>query len=281
MGDLGSPLRGIESCSPRAAEYASLMTYAFLGAGKMALALVHGMLRAKVCGAADILVSSRSRPGLENFVAATAVRPMASNAEAVAAADLVVLCVKPTDALKAVRDGGADWSGKILVSVATGLKIGALQEAAPGARVIRAMPNTAAMVGKSATALAADARASGKDIAAAQKIFGAVGSVFPVAENHLDAVTGVSGSGPAYIYLVMEALSDGGVACGLPRKLALDLAVQTIQGAAEMVASTQEHPAVLREMVTSSGGTTIAALGVLEKQAVRAAAARSKELSGE
>jgi pyrroline-5-carboxylate reductase len=151
------------------------------------------------------------------------------------------------------------------------------------------MPNTAAMVGKSATAIAADEAVSRKDLAVAEKIFQAVGEVFPVSENQLDAVTGLSGSGPAYIYLVMEALSDGGVACGLPRKLALDLAIQTIQGAAEMAASTKEHPAVLREMVTSPGGTTIAALTALENAATRAAfigavqaaARRSKELSGE
>ena len=265
------------------------MTYAFLGAGKMALALVHGMLRAKLCGPSDVVVSSRSNAGLENFIAATSARSVSGNAEAVAAADVVVLCVKPGDALQALEEAGESWKGKVLVSVVTGLKIARLREAAPGARVVRAMPNTAAMVGKSATALAADEQASRKDVAAAEKIFRAVGAVFPVGESQLDAVTGLSGSGPAYIYLIMEALSDGGVAAGLPRKLALDLAVQTVQGAAEMAASTREHPALLREMVTSPGGTTIAALATLEKAAVRsafigavqAAAARSKELSGE
>jgi len=255
----------------------------------MALALVHGMLRAKLCGPADIVVSSRSRSGLESLVAATSVLAVASNADAVAAADVVVLCVKPLDAIKALQESGANWKGKLLVSVATGLKISALREAAPGSRVIRAMPNTAAMVGKSATAVAAGESASRKDLATVEKIFKAVGEVFSVGENQLDAVTGLSGSGPAYIYLVMEALSDGGVACGLPRKLALDLAIQTIQGAAEMAASTKEHPALLREMVTSPGGTTIAALTALENaatraafiSAVQAAARRSKELSGE
>lgn len=255
----------------------------------MALALVHGVLRAKLCAASDIVASSRSKAGLENLVAATSVKGVATNADAIRAADVVILCVKPTDALKALSEAGADWTGKLLVSVVTGLKIARLREAAPGSRVIRAMPNTAAMVGKSATAIAADESATRKDIAAAEKIFKAVGGVFPVSESQLDAVTGLSGSGPAYIYLVMEALSDGGVAAGLPRKLALDLAIQTVQGAAEMAVSTKEHPAMLREMVTSPGGTTIAALGVLEKaalrsafiDAVKAAAKRSKELSGD
>ncbi len=265
------------------------MTYAFLGAGKMAFALVHGILRAKLCSASDIVVSSRSRSGLESLVAATSVRAVASNADAVNGADVVILCVKPADALKALSDAGANWKGKLLISVATGLKISTLRDAAPGSRVIRAMPNTAAMVGKSATAIAAGDSASRKDLAATERIFRAVGEVFSVAEGQLDAVTGLSGSGPAYIYLIMEALSDGGVACGLPRKLALDLAIQTIQGAVEMAASTKEHPAVLRDMVTSPGGTTIAGLTVLENAAVRAAfigavqaaSQRSRELSGD
>jgi len=265
------------------------MKYAIIGAGKMALALTHGMLRSKLCATADITVASRSKSGLQNFAAATSVRTAASNAEAVGGAEVVLLCVKPADALQALHEAGDVWKGKLLVSVVTGLKIAKLREAAPGCRVIRAMPNTAAMVGMSATAIAGGEKSTRGDLKTAEQIFQAVGGVFPVSENQLDAVTGLSGSGPAYIYLVMEALSDGGVAAGLPRKLALDLTIQTVLGAAEMAASTKEHPALLREMVTSPGGTTIAALGVLEKAAVRsafidavkAAAKRSLELSGE
>lgn len=265
------------------------MKYAFLGAGKMALALVHGMLRANLCTASDIIVSSRSRTGLQNFIAATEVCSVSSNAEAASQADVIVLSVKPTDALVALDSAAGGLKGKLLISVATGLKIDRLRKAASGATVIRAMPNTAAMVGKSATAIAADESATPEQIATAEKIFEAVGAVHIVSENQLDAVTGLSGSGPAFIYLVMEALSDGGVAAGLPRKLALELAVQTVAGAAEMAASTHEHPALLREMVTSPGGTTIAGLGALEAaatrsafiSAIKAAAARSKELSGD
>jgi pyrroline-5-carboxylate reductase len=265
------------------------MRYAFLGAGKMAMALIQGMLRANLCSASEITVSSRSRTGLENLAAATAVRAAASNAEAVTEADTVLLCVKPSDALRAMEEAGEALEGRLLVSVVTGLKISALCEAAAGCRVIRAMPNTAAMVGRSATAVAAHKDATREDIETAERIFGAVGEVFSVAEDALDAVTGLSGSGPAFVYLVMEALADGGLAAGLPRALALDLAIQTVAGAAEMAASTKEHPALLREMVASPGGTTIAGLVVLEGAAVRsafinavtAAAARSKELSGE
>ncbi len=155
--------------------------------------------------------------------------------------------------------------------------------------MVRAMPNTAATIGRSATAIAADQDTPREDVATAERVFGAVGKVFSVAEDQLDAVTGLSGSGPAFVYLVMEALSDGGLAAGLPRALALDLAIQTVAGAAEMAASTKEHPALLREMVTSPAGTTIAGLLVLEDagvrsaliNAVKAAAARSRELSGQ
>ena len=269
--------------------YCEGMKYAFLGAGKMTLALIHGMLRAKLCAAGDITVASRSTAGLENLVEATSVRAAGSNAEAVKAGDAVICCVKPNDALKALADAADAFAGKLLVSVVTGMKIAQIERAVPGSRVVRAVPNTAAMVGKSATALAAGQAATRQDIEVASAIFRAVGEVFDVHESHLDAVTGLSGSGPAFIYLVLEALSDGGVAAGLPRKLALELAIQTVAGAAEMAARTNEHPAVLREMVTSPGGTTIAGLSKLEDAAVRsafigavkAATSRATELSGE
>jgi pyrroline-5-carboxylate reductase len=264
------------------------MRYAFLGAGKMAMALIQGALRANLCSSSEITVSSRSHGGLESLVGATGVRAAASNAEAVADADTVVLCVKPSDATKALGEAGSALDGRLLISVVTGLKIATLRQAAPNCRIVRAMPNTAAMVGRSATAIAVGGEISRDDAATAERIFSSVGEVFPVAEDQLDAVTGLSGSGPAFVYLVMEALSDGGVAAGLSRKLAQDLAIQTVAGAAEMATSTKEHPALLREMVTSPGGTTIAGLAVLESGAVRsafigavkAAAARSKELSG-
>ncbi len=254
----------------------------------MALALVHGMLRAKHCAASDVIVASRSQAGLESLVAATSVHAAATNAEAVAEADVVILCVKPGDVLKALEQASGALKGKLLISVVTGMKTSVLNDAAPGCRVVRAMPNTAALVGKSATALASDETATRKDVEIATKIFKAVGEVFEVQESQLDAVTGLSGSGPAFIYLILEALSDAGVTLGLTRKLSLELAIQTLAGVAEMAASTKEHPAVLREMVTSPGGTTIAGLNVLEEAAVRsafvsavkAAAARSRELSG-
>lgn len=264
------------------------MKYAFLGAGKMAHALVQGILRTQLCEPDDIIVASRSASTLESLVAATSVQAAASNVDAVRAADVVVLCVKPVDVASALAQAGDALQGKLLLSVVTGMTIGQLSKLAGHERIIRAMPNTAALIGLSATALTAPASISKADLELATSLFEAVGEVFAIKEEQLDAVTGLSGSGPAYIYLIIEALSDGGVAVGLPRKLALDLAIQTVAGAAEMAASTNEHPAILREMVTSPGGTTIAGLTALENgglrasliAAVRAAAARSKELSG-
>jgi pyrroline-5-carboxylate reductase len=265
------------------------MKYAFLGAGKIAMALIRGMLRANLCSSDEITVSGRSRAALDNVVATTGICVAASNAEAVAEADTVLLCVKPDVALKVLEECRQTLGDRLLVSVVTGLKIKAMRRVAGECRVVRAMPNTAAMIGRSATAIAADQDTSREDVATAERVFGSVGKVFSVAEDQLDAVTGLSGSGPAFVYLVMEALSDGGLAAGLPRALALDLAIQTVAGAAEMAASTKEHPALLREMVTSPAGTTIAGLLVLEDagvrsaliNAVKAAAARSRELSGQ
>lgn len=265
------------------------MKYAFLGAGKMALAMIQGMLRAKVCRASDITASCPEPELLEALRAATSVHVVPTNAEAVSGASVIILCVKPNDVETALGQAGNALEGKLLVSIVAGQKIKSLQSLAPGARVIRAMPNTAAMVGRSATAYACDDSVNPEDRAVAKAVFSSIGGAYPVEEKMLNAVTGLSGSGPAYVYLMIEALSDGGVACGLPRKLALDLAVQTVVGAAEMLATTSEHPAVLREMVTSPAGTTMAGLRELENrgvrsafiEAVRAAAIRSGELSGE
>ncbi|MFZ4588120.1 MAG: pyrroline-5-carboxylate reductase [Terrimicrobiaceae bacterium] len=264
------------------------MKYAFIGAGKMASAIIQGLLRAKVCGASEITAACPEPELLQSLKDATAVRVVSSNGEAAAAAPVAILCVKPQEAAVALKQCGKALDGKLLVSIAAGLGIEGLRTMAPGCRVIRAMPNTAAMVGRSATAFAASADATHDDIAQAELIFGSIGEVYAVEEKLLDAVTGLSGSGPAYVFLLMEALMDGGVSCGLPADLARNLAVQTVLGAAELAKETSEHPAVLRGMVTSPAGTTAEALAVLEEKgvrgafanAVRAAVRRSRELSG-
>ncbi|MEI6279999.1 MAG: pyrroline-5-carboxylate reductase [Verrucomicrobiae bacterium] len=265
------------------------MKYAFLGAGKMASAIIRGMLRSKACAPSDIMAACPEPELLGSLGEATSVNVSASNAEAAAFASTVLLCVKPAEVGEAVAQAGAALDGKLLISIAAGVTVSSLETLAPKARVIRAMPNAAAMVARSATAYACADSATPGDKSVAETVFSSIGAVFPVEEKMLNAVTGLSGSGPAYIYLVIEALSDGGVACGLPRKLALDLAVQTVLGTAMMVDETAEHPAVLREMVTSPAGTTMAGLRKLEAHAVHSAfleavtagAERARELSGE
>jgi len=251
--------------------YGGTMKYAFLGAGKMASAIIQGMLRGKECEASDITAACPEPELLESLMDATSVNAVTSNEEAAEAASVIILCVKPADVAEALEQAGDALRGKLLISIVAGLTIESLRELAPASRIIRAMPNAAAMVGRSATAFAAGEEATDDDHAVAESVFSCIGTVYPVQEKMLNAVTGLSGSGPAYIYLVIEALSDGGVASGLPRKLALELAVQTVFGAAEMVAATSEHPAILREMVTSPAGTTIAGLAELENRAVRSA----------
>jgi pyrroline-5-carboxylate reductase len=264
------------------------MKYAFLGAGKMASAIIQGMLRSQICKPEEITAACPEPDLLQSLRDATSVQVVTSNAEATALAPVVILCVKPQDAATAMSQAAASLSGKLLISIAAGLSIEVLQKMAPASRIIRAMPNTAAIVGRSATAFSCDSNVTQEDIDCASNVFASIGEVFPVAEKLLDAVTGLSGSGPAYIFLVIEALMDGGVACGLSSKLARQLAVQTVLGAAELAKETSEHPAILREMVTSPAGTTAAAIMELEERGVRAAfiqavcAAdqRSKELSG-
>ena len=175
----------------------------------------------------------------------------------------------------------------LLISIAAGVTLAKLEAALPaGARVIRVMPNTPALVGESASAFALGKAATAADGELAKKLLSAVGVAFQVKESLLDAVTGLSGSGPAYVYLFIDALSDGGVASGLPRDIATKLAAQTVFGAAKMVLETGQHPGVLKDQVTSPGGTTIKGLHELEKgklraavmSAVRAATEKSKKL---
>ena len=265
------------------------MKYAFLGAGKMATAIIQGMLRGKVCAAEDIIAACPEVDVLQSLHNATSVCVSTSNEKAAGAAPVVMLCVKPQEATLAIEQAGSALDGKLLISIAAGLSLATLEKMAPKCRVIRAMPNTPALIGRAATAFTGGANATQADKDCAEAIFASVGVVSYVQEKFLDAVTGLSGSGPAYIFLVIEALTDGGVSCGLPTNLARQLAIQTVLGAAELAKETGEHPAILREMVTSPGGTTAAALSELEQhgvraafiQAVRAADRRSKELSGQ
>jgi pyrroline-5-carboxylate reductase len=267
---------------------ATQLTIGFLGAGKMAAALARGFIRAGLVTPKDVIAGDPLDTAREKFVEETGTRTTKSNADVLKFANVLILAVKPGHVAGVLAElRGEFTNGHLLISIAAGVTLAKLEGALPaGARVIRVMPNTPALVGAGASAFALGKNATAADGELAKKLLSAVGVAFQVNENLLDAVTGLSGSGPAYVYSFIEALSDGGVAAGLPRDIATKLAAQTVLGAAKMVLETGQNPSVLRDQVASPGGTTIEGLKELEKgklrdvvmNAVRAATEKSKKL---
>jgi pyrroline-5-carboxylate reductase len=261
---------------------------AFLGGGNMAEALIKGLIAAGTAKPDQILVADVSSDRLEHLRKTYGIIIHKSNKDAVSQAEIVLLCVKPQviDVVLTKIVPVAD-KDKLLISIAAGVTIARIEKVLTGGpRVVRVMPNTPALVLAGAAGLAGGKNATNDDLALAQSIFNSVGRAFIVDEKLMDAVTGLSGSGPAYVFTIIEALAEAGVKAGLPRQLALELAAQTVYGAAKMVLETKEHPGKLRDMVTSPGGTTIEGLHALEEgklratlmNAVAAATARSREL---
>jgi pyrroline-5-carboxylate reductase len=244
----------------------------FIGAGNMAGALIKGLLCSKTVSAAQIKASDVRADRLADLAREHGIATETDNAALLAWADVAVLAVKPQVVDQVLSAVGRTLRPQtLLISIAAGVPIQALESRLPaGSRVIRTMPNTAAMALAAATAIAPGTHASPADMATAREIFEAVGRAVVVDESLLDAVTGLSGSGPAYVMLVIEALADGGVRVGLPRDTALRLAAQTVYGSAKLLLDTGEHPGRLKDMVTSPGGTTIAGLHALESGALRA-----------
>jgi pyrroline-5-carboxylate reductase len=247
----------------------------FFGAGQMATALAAGWLRAGLVTADRLLASDPVEAAQQTFAAATGGRTTADNAEVAAAADVLIFAVKPQSMrqlLDQVR-GPLQTRRPLLVSIVTGYSLAQIGQAlgSPPRRLVRVMPNTPCLVGASASAYAAGEHATADDVALVDRLLNAVGRAFAVPESLLDAVTGLSGSGPAFVYVMIEALSDGGVRMGLPRDVATALAAQTVLGAARMVLETGQHPGRLKDAVTSPGGTTIAGLHALERGGLRAA----------
>lgn len=261
----------------------------FIGAGRMATALAKGIVHAGVADPEQLLASDASSDALSHFETATpGAATYGDNAKVAEQADVLMLAVKPQvmpSVLAQLR--GAVRSETLLVSIAAGVTLAKLSGAMKrGTRIIRVMPNTPCLIGRGASAFAVGETATPEDAQTVTALLSAVGDAYQVPESQLDAVTGLSGSGPAFVYTAIEALTDAGVAAGLPRAVAAQLAARTVGGAAEMVLSTGEHPAVLRDQVTSPGGTTAAGLAALDRwgmrhalaAAVAAATARSKEL---
>jgi pyrroline-5-carboxylate reductase len=265
------------------------MKLGVIGCGKMGTALIGGAIRAGVVAAADVTGCDPYEKSRESFAKGTGAKVSADIADVAVACDVLLLCTKPNDVATALKDASRSAAGqsRLVISIAAGVTLSALESAAAeNFRIIRAMPNTPALVGHGAAGYCLGSRATADDAKAAQSLLGAVGIAVEVPERLIDAVTGLSGSGPAYIYVVIDALADGGVRAGIPRADAVRLAAQTVLGSAAMVLETGEHPAVLKDMVTSPGGTTIAGLAALEKhglrsaliEAVGAATARAAEL---
>lgn len=248
-------------------------TFGFIGAGQMARALAGGFVRAGLLRPEQIVAFDPGEEAAQQFAAEiTNSRLLTSNALVVRAAQVVFVAVKPQTLPSVMQEvGGALHENQLLVSIAAGISLTRLTAGFRTSRVIRVMPNTPCLVGRGASGYALGPGATAADGELVGNLLRAVGTAFAVEERLLDAVTGLSGSGPAFVYMMIEALSDGGVRVGLPRAVATALAAQTVLGAAEMVLATGEHPAVLKDRVASPGGTTIAGLQALENHGLRAA----------
>lgn len=256
----------------------------------MGEALLSRLVVQEIFSPDQILVSDPQLQRRDFLTQQYGVQTTAENQAVLDDSEVVLLAIKPqvfdsvTKAMKQAASGVAE--NQLILSILAGTPLQRLEMAFPGQPVVRAMPNTPATVGAGMTAIAPGQHTQPKHLALAQRIFAAVGEVVEVSESLMDAVTGLSGSGPGYVAIAIEALTDGGVAAGLPRAIAAQLALQTVLGTAELLKSTGWHPAELKDRVTSPGGTTITGIAELERsgfrssliEAVRAAAQRSQAL---
>lgn len=251
----------------------TLLKMGFLGAGQMASALALGWLRAGLISPASAVAADPFPQARERFGQLTGIPVTANNGEVVAASDILLIAVKPQHVRALLAEIAPHLKpSHTLVSIAAGITLAAIAEAVGADRaVVRVMPNTPALVGESASGYACGPKVSSDTAAVVDTLLNAVGKAFAVPEHLLDAVTGLSGSGPAYVCLMIEALSDGGVRMGLPRDVATALAAQTLLGTAKMVLETGKHPGQLKDAVASPGGTTIAGIHALERGGLRAA----------
>lgn len=242
-----------------------------VGIGNMGTALLRGILKADLLPASNITVTSRNADRRDAIANELGVSATDDNASTVGEADIVLLCIKPqgiNDIAEQIRTGCSPET--LVISILAGITTEHMAELfGDTTPTVRAMPNIPSMVDCGATAIVAGPCATRQHMELASAVFDAVGEVVEVAEGQMDAVTGLSGSGPAYIYMIIEALTDGGVKMGLPREIALKLATQTVMGSARLVKETGIHPAVLRDQVTTPGGTAIAAIHDLESHGLR------------
>jgi pyrroline-5-carboxylate reductase len=248
-------------------------TLAIVGAGRIGEALLRGLLRSGWLEPHQVVVTARRDERCVELAEEHGVKATTDNREAIASADVVLLALKPQTILRVVGEvADAFRTDQTVISIAAGTTTEQLQAATPdGVPVVRVMSNTPVQVDEAMSVVCAGTHAGERDLAVAEDIFSHVGKVVRLSEEHLDSVTALSGSGPAYFFLLAEAMIDAGILLGLPRDLSTELIVQTMVGSAKMLRDTGKHPVELREMVTSPGGTTIAAIRELESARVRAA----------
>ncbi len=262
---------------------------AIIGTGNMGEALVSGLIGSGSSKPKNIICTDVRQHKLDDIKSKYKVRTTSSNLKAVAEADIIIYAVKPQIMAATLTETAAKLDmSKLVISIAAGVPLAAMESCiSKDLRLIRVMPNIAAFVKEAASAIAAGAHATKEDVSLAMEIFNSIGKCIFLKENYLmDAITGLSGSGPAYIFLIVDALADAGVKMGLARRDSLFLAAQTVLGAAKLLIETREHPGQLKDKVTSPGGTAIAGLATLESgglrttliNAVEAATNRSKEL---
>lgn len=251
----------------------AVTNFGFIGAGRMATALAQGIIAAELAGPTQLIAHDPDPDALARFREATLSRAVASNQAVVESSNVVFLCVKPAHAAEALKQIRESASAKhLVISVAAGVTLSALSSGlGPAPRLIRVMPNTPCLVRQGASGFCLGQNCTPDDRDLATRLLQGIGTAHELDEKLLDAVTGLSGSGPAFVFLIIEALADGGVRAGLPRQVALALAAQTVRGAAELLIATGEHPGQLKDQVASPGGTTIAGLHVLETAGVRGA----------
>ncbi|MDP7551825.1 MAG: pyrroline-5-carboxylate reductase [Nitrospinaceae bacterium] len=247
----------------------------FIGGGNMAEAMVNGLITASFIEARNILVSDPISERLEYMHSEYKVRTTSDNRELVQKSDILVIAVKPQSVKKILKNFADLVDGeKLIVSVAAGVPISLIEEILDGKSekkvpVVRTMPNTPALVQEGVTAICRSEHVTKTEMKIVHRIFEAIGRTVDVEEGHIDAVTGLSGSGPAYIFMIIEALSDAGVKMGLSREVANILTVQTVLGSAKLARESGKHPGELKDMVTSPGGTTISGLHALEEGGLR------------
>lgn len=259
------------------------MRFGFVGAGRMATALAKGFVSAGLAQPNDVVASDAVPAACQEFARAIGGRTMASNRQTAANCDVLFLAVKPQQMGEVLADLKSHVSSShLVISIAAGIPLNTISHGlGRGPRLVRVMPNTPCLVGSGASAYCLGDGATAADGELVARLLSAVGKAVQTPEKLLDAVTGLSGSGPAFVYVMIEALSDGGVNMGLARDVATTLAAQTVLGAAQMVLTTGQHPGVLKDQVASPGGTTIAGLQALEEHGLRAALIAAVEAATE